>query len=243
MTPYLRHDTPTGNWLLDALPAADFERLKPHLIKMPLSQGRILFEEGEPVSSVYFPTQGMVSLVLPAHDGHEVEVAVVGPEGAVGIAGMLGYGKALSRAVVQIAGKAYCMPADVLHAEARSGTIQSMLNCYLQFLIHQSFHTTLCNRLHKTDERLARWLLTARDRAQSAKLPLTHELISAMLGTRRASITEACSALAAAGLIKNTRGSITILDEKRLETRACECYAVIRDEMKIVYDAAPTHSH
>jgi CRP-like cAMP-binding protein len=231
-----RPDGPAGNWLLDALPDADYDRLRPHLREMPLARGRVLFESGEPVRNIYFPTRGLLSLVLMARDGNEVEVAAVGPEGALDVAAVLRCDKTMCRAVVQIAGAAYWLSATTLQKELHSGgAMQALLNCYLQFLLLQSFQTTLCNRLHNVEARLARWLLTTSDRAQLDQLPLTQEFISHMLGTRRASVTEACATLAQEGLIEHVRGCITILDGRGLEAKACECYAAICNELQIVY--------
>jgi CRP-like cAMP-binding protein len=231
-----RQNDVCGNWLLDALPAADYARLKPHLRQVKLARGRVLQEEDEPLRGAYFPSRGMISLVLTAQCGTEVEVCAVGPEGMVDVGALLGCEKTAARAIVQIAGSAWWLPPEILlHEFKAGGAIQFVLRCYLQFLLSQSFQTTLCNRLHKIEARLCRWLLTTSERTQLRKLPLTQEFISHMLGTRRAGVTEACLALKRDGLIEHSRGVITILDCDALEARACECYGVLRDELHRVY--------
>lgn len=231
-----RQEDVCGNWLLDALPEADFRRLKPHLRQVSMTRGRVLQEEGVPLRNAYFPARGLLSLVLTAQCGTEVEVCAVGPEGMVGFGALLSSEKSAARAIVQIAGNAWWLPPEVLLQEFKSGgAIQLALRCYLQFLLSQSFQTALCNRLHKVEARLCRWLLTTSERTQLKQLPLTQEFISHMLGTRRAGVTEACAALKRDGLIEHSRGIITLLDCDALEARACECYAVIRDELHRVY--------
>lgn len=189
---------------------------------------------------VYFPDSGLVSLILTSLDGIEIEVSLAGREGLVGAAGLLGSDRTLSQAVVQIAGRGWQMPASVLFEQFRKGgALQLLLFRYLQFLLIQSFQTTLCNRRHSVVERLSRWLLTTQDRVGSAYLPVTQSLMAHMLGTRRPGITEACGVLAGEGLVECGRGYTRILDHEGLIRKSCECYSVINKEFQRIFANLP----
>jgi len=220
------------NHLLAALPAADYERLLPHLEPVTLPLGLIVFESGGKLQHLYFPTSGIVSLLYTMENGASTEIAVIGNEGAIGIALFMGGESTPSRAVVQSAGDGCRLSADVLKAEFDlGGPLQHLLLRYTQALIAQMTQTAVCNRHHAVDKQLCRWLLLSLDRLPSNELTMTQELIANMLGVRREGVTEAAGRLQADGLIHYSRGRITVLDRPKLEQRVCECYAVVKREM------------
>ena len=223
--------SPRQNDLLAALPAADFERLRPHLELVPLPLGWAVYESGGAQGYVYFPIDSIVSLLYVMEDGSSAEIAVVGKEGVVGIALFMGGESTPSRAVVQSAGYAYRLRAVVLKKEfERGGTLQHLALRYTQALITQMAQTAVCNRHHSVEKQLCRWLLLSLDRLPSNELTMTQELISNMLGVRREGVTEAAGKLQSAGLIHYSRGRINVLDRPKLEARVCECYAVVKRE-------------
>ena len=224
-----RPPTPKQNHLLAALPAADYERLLPHLELVPLPLGWALYESGSAQGYEYFPTTGIVSLLYVMEDGSSAEIAVVGDEGVVGM--FMGGETTPSRALVQSAGYGYRLKANVLKGEfERGGPLQHLLLRYTQALITQMAQTAVCNRHHSVEQQLCRWLLLSLDRLPSNELTMTQELIANMLGVRREGVTEAAGHLQAAGLIHYSRGKITVLDRPKLEARVCECYAVVKRE-------------
>jgi len=222
---------PKQNHLLSVLPEADYERLLPHLERIPLALGLALYESGTAQGYVYFPTDSIVSLLYVMEDGSSAEIAVVGNEGLVGISLFMGGETTPSRAVVQSAGQAYRLKAVFLKQEfERGGALQHLLLRYTQALITQMAQTAVCNRHHAVEQQLCRWLLLSLDRLPSNELIMTQELIANMLGVRREGVTEAAGHLQAAGLIHYSRGKITVLDRPKLEQRVCECYAVVKRE-------------
>ncbi|WP_291211426.1 Crp/Fnr family transcriptional regulator [Hydrogenophaga sp.] len=224
-------DTPRQNQLLASLPDAEWQRWKPHLEMVELPLGKVLYESGEQMKSVYFPTSGIVSLLYVLNSGASAEIAVVGSEGLVGISLFMGGGSTPSRAVVQSSGAGYRLPAEVVQAEfERSGPVMHLLLRYTQALITQMSQTAVCNRHHTLDQQLCRWLLLSLDRLPGSELLMTQELISNMLGVRREGVTEAALKLQTAGLIRYVRGRISVLDRPRLEERTCECYQVVKRE-------------
>jgi CRP-like cAMP-binding protein len=224
--------TPRQNQLVAALPAADYERLLPHLEAVALPLGLVVFEAGRKLRHLYFPASGIVSLLYATENGASTEIAVIGNEGVVGIALFMGGESTPSRAVVQSAGHGYRLKAAVLKTEFDlGGPLQHLLLRYTQALIAQMTQTAVCNRHHSVDQQLCRWLLLSLDRIPSNKLAMTQELIANMLGVRREGVTEAAGKLQAAGLIRYRRGHITVLDRPKLEKRVCECYAVVKTEM------------
>jgi len=223
--------SPRQNQLLAALPAADYERLLPHLELVPLPLGWAVYESGDAQGYVYFPTNSIVSLLYVMEDGSSAEIAVVGHEGVVGIALFMGGETTPSRAVVQSAGYGYRLRASVLKTEfGQAGELQHLLLRYTQALITQMAQTAVCNRHHALEQQLCRWLLLSLDRLPSNELTMTQELIANMLGVRREGVTEAAGHLQAAGLIHYSRGKITVLDRPKLEAQVCECYAVVKRE-------------
>ncbi len=222
---------PQDNQLLAALAPELWRRWEPLLESAELPLGKVLCESGCTMSYVYFPTTAIVSLLYVMEDGSSAEIAVVGNEGIVGIAGLMGGESTPSRAVVQSAGSGYRMRAQAIHKEfERSSDVRQLLLRYTQALMTQMAQTAACNRHHSLDQQLCRWLLMSLDRLQSDELVMTQELIANMLGVRREGVTEAALKLQAAGLIRYARGHINVLDRAGLERRTCECYAVVRDE-------------
>jgi CRP-like cAMP-binding protein len=229
--PVLQH--PRQNHLLDALPADDLARLLPQMEPVPLPLGLVLYESGRSQGYVYFPTSSIVSLLYVMEDGASAEIAIVGNEGIVGISLFMGGETTPSRAVVQSAGDAYRMKANLIKKEfERGGEVQHLLLRYTQALITQMAQTAVCNRHHSVEQQLCRWLLLSLDRLSGIQLKMTQELIANMLGVRREGVTEAAGKLQKDGLIIYSRGQITVLDRPGLEKRVCECYAVVKKEME-----------
>ncbi len=222
---------PRQSHLIAALPDDVCERLFPHLERVELPLGLALYESGDQLNHVYFPTTAIVSLLYVMENGASAEIAVVGNEGIVGIALFMGGETMANRAVVQSAGHAYRLKGQLLRQEFnRSGALQHLLLRYTLALFTQMAQTAVCNRHHSVDQQLCRWLLLSFDRLSSDTLCMTQELIANMLGVRREGVTEAAGNLQNAGLIKYSRGQITMLDRPGLEKRVCECYAVVRKE-------------
>jgi len=221
----------TQNHLLAALPAEDLARLQPQLELIPLPLGWAVYESGRDQGYVYFPTTAIVSLLYVMEDGSSAEIAIVGNEGLVGIALFMGGETTPSRAVVQSAGYGYRLRAAVMKKEfERGGELQHLLLRYTQALITQMSQTAVCNRHHSLEQQLCRWLLLSLDRLPSNELTMTQELIANMLGVRREGVTEAAGKLQDLGVIRYSRGRITVLDRPRLEQQVCECYAVVKKE-------------
>ena len=222
---------PTQNHLLGALAATERARLFPQLELVPMPLGKVLYESGSELDHVYFPTNCIVSLLYVMTNGSSAEIAVVGNEGLVGVALFMGGETTPSRAVVQSAGFAYRLEGKRMKEEFnRAGEMQHLLLRYTQALLTQMAQTAVCNRHHSVDQQLCRWLLLSLDRLPSNELTMTQELIANMLGVRREGVTEAAGHLQAAGLIRYSRGRITVLDRDQLEQRVCECYAVVKKE-------------
>ena len=223
---------PNQNQLLAALPAADCERLAPHLEPEPLALGQMLYEPGSQLQHAYFPTTSIVSLHYVTQAGGSAETAGVGPEGVVGVSLFMGGDTTSSSAVVQTAGHAYRLERRVLQREFnRAGLLQQLLLRYTQALMTQIAQTAVCNRHHSVQQQLCRWLLLTLDRVPSHELILTHELVANTLGVRRESVTEAAGKLQRAGFISNRRCHISVLDRSKLEGHACECYGVVKREL------------
>ena len=219
------------NHLLAAVPTAEWKRLSKHLEPVDLSLAQVLYESGSTMTHMYFPTTSIVSLLYVMENGSSAEIAVVGNEGLVGVSLFMGGESTPSRAVVQSAGKGFKIDAQVMKTEfGKAGPVMHLLLRYTQALITQMAQTAVCNRHHSLDQQLCRWLLLSLDRLQGTDLVMTQELISNMLGVRREGVTEAAMQLQAAGIIRYTRGKISVLDRPGLERRTCECYAVVKKE-------------
>jgi CRP-like cAMP-binding protein len=222
---------PRTNQLLAALPDAAWLRWQPFLEPVTLQLGQVLYESGDTLGHVYFPTTAIVSLLYVMEDGASAEIAVVGLEGMVGISLFMGGESTPSRAVVQSAGQGFRLRAHVMKEEFnRAGPVLHLLLRYTQALITQMAQTAVCNRHHSLDQQLCRWLLLSLDRLSGNELVMTQELIANMLGVRREGVTEGALKLQKAGLIRYARGHITVLDRAGLEVATCECYAVVKKE-------------
>lgn len=219
------------NRVLAELPADERERLVPHLQLVSMPLGMVVCESGERLRHIYFPTDAIVSLLYVLENGASAEIAVVGNEGAIGLALFMGGETTPSRAIVQSAGFAYRLTAKRLrHELSRHGRMFQVLLRYTQSLITQMAQTAVCNRHHSVDQQLCRWLLLSLDRLSSYQLKMTQELIANMLGVRREGVTEAAGKLQKLGAIRYRHGHITVLDRTKLEHLSCECYAVVKKE-------------
>lgn len=226
------------NRILAALPRQEQERLLPHLEQVGLQTGQQLYESGEPIRHAYFPESALISLLSVTEDGATVEVGLVGNEGMLGIPILLKSETMPYRTIVQSPGSARRMKADFLQKEFDlCGPFHDLLLRYLHVLITQLAQAGVCNRFHTIQQRLCRWLLAAQDRIQSTELKFTQESLSQMLGTDRTSVTETASTLQKAGLIRYSRGHITILDREGLGAAACECRAIIKKEFDRLFRA------
>ena len=233
---------PQQNHILDALPQPERERLFPHLKLVELPLGEVLYESGDTLRHIYFPTDSIISLLYVLEDGASAEIAVVGNEGAIGVALFMGGETTTNRAIVQSAGFAYRLTGARLKEEfGRHGELLHILLRYTQALITQMAQTAVCNRHHTVDQQLCRWLLLSLDRLSSAKLTMTQELIANMLGVRREGVTEAAGKLQKLGVITYSRGKITVVDRPRLEQLCCECYAVVKKETDRLLPLRPQH--
>ena len=224
-------DTPRQNHLLGALPAEEWNRLHPRMELRPMPLGHVLYESGDTMRHVYFPTTSIISLLYVMEDGASAEIAIVGNEGIVGISLFMGGETTPSRALVQSAGHAYRVAGQYLKEEFfRAGPFQRLLLRYTQALITQMAQTAVCNRHHSVEQQLCRWLLMSLDRLPSNELTMTQELIANMLGVRREGVTESAGKLQKLGLIHYNRGHIVVINRPALETHSCECYAVVKKE-------------
>lgn len=224
--------SPRQNHLLAALPPSEFEHLASRLELVRLPLGDMLYEPNMQLQHAYFPTTSIVSLHYVTESGASAEAAGVGNEGVVGVSLFMGGNTTPSSAVVQTAGYAYRLERSVLQAEFnRGGFMQRLLLRYTQALMTQIMQTAVCNRHHSIEQQLCRWLLLTLDRIPAQELVMTQELIASMLGVRREGITEAAGKLQQAGFIRYRRGHIAVLDRTGLETRTCECYAVVKKEL------------
>jgi CRP-like cAMP-binding protein len=222
---------PEQNHLLAALTETERERLYPHLQLVPMPLGKVLYESGDVMRHVYFPTDSIISLLYVLADGASAEISVVGNEGIIGVSLFMGGETTPSRAIVQSAGFAYRLIGQLLKEEFhRNGGMQLLLLRYTQALLTQMAQTAVCNRHHSVDQQLCRWLLLSLDRLVSNKLTMTQELIANMLGVRREGVTDAAGKLQKLGVIQYARGRITVLDRPKLENLCCECYAVVKKE-------------
>ncbi len=224
-------ETARQNKLLAALSKDDLQRWLGGLEPMEMPLGMVLYESGSTMPYVYFPATSIVSLLFVTFNGSSAEIAVVGNEGMVGISVFMGGNSTTNRAVVQSAGKGFRLRAHEMRAEFdRAGPAMHLLLRYTQALITQLTQTAVCNRHHTVDQQLCRWLLLSLDRLSGPELVMTQELIANMLGVRREGVTEAALKLQRAGLIRYTRGRITVVNRPGLEKRTCECYAVVKTE-------------
>ncbi|MEQ8514568.1 MAG: Crp/Fnr family transcriptional regulator [Chromatocurvus sp.] len=226
-----RTTRPEQNGLLAALPVESRDRIFPYLEETEMPLGKVLYEPGDKIRHVYFPTDSIVSLLYVMENGASAEISVVGNEGLVGIPLFMGGESTSSRALVQSAGSAYRLIGHRLVDEFhRHGGLMTLVLRYTQALITQMAQTAVCNRHHSIDQQLCRWLLLSLDRLASDELSMTQELIANMLGVRREGVTEAAGKLQKLGIIEYRRGRIKVIDRPALERRSCECYSVVKQE-------------
>jgi CRP-like cAMP-binding protein len=226
------------NRILTALPPSDRSRLFGAVSSVAVPVKTVLIEPGRPIDAVYFPVDGVISLVTPFSDGAMVEVAAVGNEGIVGVP-LVPSGGLQVRAISQVAGHCLRLEAEVfLEWSERSRVFQRLINSYTQALFGQIAQSAACNRLHSNDARLARWLLMNQDRVGSAQFTITQDYLGQLLGVRRSTVSESAGLLQRDGVIHYTRGRVTIVDREMLEIASCECYATITSELeRVVYRA------
>jgi CRP-like cAMP-binding protein len=226
-------DNTARNRLLAGLPSEEQMRLQPHLEPVPLALREILYAPNTPISFVFFPLDGVCSLLSIDDQGEAVEVATVGNEGFVGLPVFLGATATSGQAVSQVPGRALRMGADVFRSLVTPGTpLHDRLQRYTEALFNMVAQGAACNRLHSITQRCARWLLLTQDRVGADTFPLTHEFLAKMLGVRPASVSDAARALQSAGLISYRRGIIRVADRPGLEAASCSCYAIIRREFE-----------
>lgn len=222
---------PKTNHLLAALPVADWQRWVPHLELIELPLGKVLYESGDTLSHAYFPTNALISLLYVMQSGESAEIAVVGYEGVVGVSLFMGGNSTSSRAVVQNAGHAFRVKAQMIKDEFNNAApVLHLLLRYTQALITQMTQTAACNRHHSLPQQLCRWLLLSLDRLRGDHLVMTQQLVANMLGVPLDGVSEGALKLQTAGLIRYTKGRITVLDRAGLEKLTCECYAVVKKE-------------
>ncbi len=223
--------TPTGNRLLDSLSPGDFALLEPALEPVILSSKDVIEAADAPVTAAYFPINGIISVVTKSGGDRHIEVGLIGREGMSGISVVMGNAQSPNDSYVQVEGSAYRLDTSELrHAMSQSTTLRNKLMRYAQALMFQTTQTAMANGSAKINERLARWLLMAQDRMQSADLALTHEFLSIMLGVRRPGVTEALNAMEGQGLIKATRGAVRILDRDGVIVCANGSYGIVEAE-------------
>ena len=222
---------PVGNKLLATLSREEYDRLLPHLELVSLSSEQVLYEVNRPIEYAYFPINGICSVLNVMQDGQGIEAATVGNEGMIGVPLLLGTHQIPMRAISQIPSDAWGMKADVFIRNVCWGCpLHTLLLGYTQTLMNQIFQTATCNRLHPVEKRCCRWLLMTRDRVNSDEFPLSPDVLSQMLGVRRSSRAEVVAKLGKAGLIRYEGGTMTLLDPQGLESAACECYQVLKQE-------------
>ena len=221
-----------SNRILDSLPAAEVALLRPQLKTFAMVQGTLLQEQGDQVNYIYFPLSGMISLLAVMKQGQSVEIATVGREGAVGAMSGFGPRHAFTRGIVQVEGSAARIStAHFQEAMKKSATLRETIVRYNEGLLAQVQQTAACNALHDLEQRLCRWLLQTQDRAGGDMITLTHELLSQMLAVRRTTVTLVARGLQKSGAIEYKRGKIRIVDRRKLEKRACECYKVVSQQI------------
>jgi len=223
--------TPKQNQILAALPAEEYARLLPHLELVQLPLGKVLYEPGVEMDYLYFPISGIISLLYVMRNGASAEIALTGNEGLVGVSLFMGGESTTSRAVAENAGASYRLKSAKLKKEfALGGPLQYLALRYTQALMTQMAQTAACNLHHTLDQQLCRWLLLSMDRLPGDELTMTQKLVSKMLGVTLGGVTVALDKLQAGGMIRYSRGVITLLNRPKLEVRVCECYAAVKDE-------------
>ncbi|SHH60245.1 Crp/Fnr family transcriptional regulator [Bradyrhizobium erythrophlei] len=219
------------NRLLSLLSDDDYEHLRPHLSLIALDYRKILYEAARPIEHVYFPVDGVASLVITTAEGASAEVGTIGSEGLVGLPICLGEREAPSSVYVQVPGTALEMDTDAFRRALEGSPALSLTMLrYAHAFFNQVAQSAACAHLHRVEQRCCRWLLMTRDRMPSGEFLLTHEFLGMMLGVRRTTVTEVMGGLQKAGLVRYRRGHVSILDPDALRSRACECYDISRLE-------------
>ena len=234
---------PRRNILLGALPGDELARLAPHLDPVRLARSTVLEQPNEEIDWVYFPTSGMASIVALGEGGESIDTAMIGREGMTGLAVFLGTGQMPVRTLVQVPLIGFRLPSDRLRAELeRSGGLVSLLNRYTQVVMVSMAQLILCNRVHRLDQRAARWLLQVDERVDESPFDVTQEFLAEMIGTQRPSVSVAVRQFKDAGLITYSRGHILIADREGLMRRACGCIEVIHEEERRLRETPERYS-
>lgn len=220
---------PVSNMILLSVPNDEYRAIRPYLEYLTLPSHLTLHEPSEKLKHIYFPNSGLVSLIVPMKDGQTVEAGVVGNEGAAGVPIVVGLTKSPVREIVQISGDGFRLRASAMQDIVKS--VLEFQRTFTRYAVVQGMQvaqTVACNRLHRIEQRLARWLLMADDRVSSTVVAMTHDSLAAILGTNRPTVSAAAAVLQRRKTIKYGRGKVTILNRRKLEASACECYRVIR---------------
>jgi CRP-like cAMP-binding protein len=218
------------NNLLDALPASDYVLVAPHLVQVDLERGRLLYDPGDPIDLVYFPHDGVISLMTLMENGAAIESATIGPEGALGLMAAVAPRQSLSRAIVQTPLRAARIGAERLHEIwEKSAALRDLADRHSEALYGHAIQSVACNALHSVEARFCRWLLTCHDRISTDTVALTQEFLADMLGVQRTTVTAVARSLQEKGMIRYRRGVVDIVDRQALQGLACECYGVIRN--------------
>jgi CRP-like cAMP-binding protein len=216
------------NRLLAALPPEDYGLIAPHLAQVDLERGRLLYDPGDPIEIVYFPQDGVISLMTLMENGAAIESATIGREGALGLMAAVAPRQSLSRAIVQTPVRSARMSAAALHeAWEKSAAIRRVVDLHTEALFGHAIQSVACNALHSVEARFCRWLLTCHDRISTDTVALTQEFLADMLGVQRTTVTAVARTLQEKGVIRYRRGVVDIMDRAGLEALACECYGVI----------------
>ena len=226
----------TGNQLLARLPPDDYTRLRRRMQLVPLALKQTLYEARATMDYAYFPNQGVISALTVMEDGRAIEVATIGDEGMAGLPLLVGANTTANRMIIQVAGEALRLSAEALKEEtSRDSPLRRLLFLYHSAFLVQMSQAAACNGLHSLYQRCCRWLLMTQDRAHSDVFPMTHELLSELLGVRRSTVSEVLARFQEEGLIRSSRGRFIVLDRKGLKTGACECYRRINEEFERLF--------
>jgi CRP-like cAMP-binding protein len=232
----LPDDRQTANRLLLALPQATFENVRQNLEMVDLVRGQVIYHVDAPVKHVYFVDRGLISLVKTMRDGRTVEIGAVGIEGVAGSNALFGIERTILDSIVQVPGTALRGDCQAMRREMeRSESLRDLIQCYAHFAVSQLAQTAACNRLHSLEERCCRWLLIAHDSARSDSFALTHEFLAMMLGVQRTGVSLTANILQRAGLIRYSRGYVTVTDRPGLEAAACECHSTIHAQLNHLF--------
>lgn len=226
-----------ANHILQALPRGSYERLRGLLEPVPLPAKAVIYRADETIDQVFFVESGFVSMVKSMSDGRTVEIGGIGKEGLVGLSALHGMDRSIFDCIVQIPGLAFRVASAPLLREMRHDTaLREVTLRYSYVTVDQIAQTAACNRLHSLEQRCTRWLLIAQDAAASDSFPLTHEFIAVMLGVQRPQVSVVLNAMHRSGLIRTTRGRVTIIDRAGLERLSCECYGTLRREISQIFE-------